>query len=139
MQTTIFKNENKVSTEEVLKIFNKHLQKDYEVPNNEIEELTEIMAKNPVDKFIISEKPTDPVMQGDILIWAEGTEEYRLNFPKVTNLVPTTKMVLQEDDSITGDHELVTLKNAKFILGIFIFSHIKLYFFFIHHFKSQRF
>jgi hypothetical protein len=116
MQTTIFKNENKVSTDEVLKIFNKELKESFTVKKSEIEELTDIMAKNPVDKFIITEKPTNPVMQGDILIWSEETNEYKENFPLVKDLQATTRLVLQDDDSLTGDHELVPLKGAKFTL-----------------------
>ena len=118
MKATIFRNEDKVSTDEVLKIFNKTLKEDYikDVTKSEIEQLTDIVSKNPVDKFFISKKPDCPVMQGDLLIWAEGTKEYEINYPRVSNLQVTTKMALQEDDSITGDHELVTLKNAKFTL-----------------------
>ena len=114
--TTVFRNENKISTEEVLKIFNKTLKEDYIIEKSEIEQLTDIAAKNPVDKFFIAEKPDCPVMQGDLLIWAEGTEEFERNYPLVTDLQETTKMALQEDDSITGDHELVPLKNSKFTL-----------------------
>ena len=116
MQTTIFKNENKVSTAEVIKIFNKELKENFTVKKSEIEELTDIMAKNPVDKFIIAEKPTNPVMQGDILIWSEETNEYKENFPLVKDLQTTTRLVLQDDDSLTGDHELVPLKGSKFTL-----------------------
>ena len=116
MQTTIYRNEERATTQEVLKTFNKTLKSDYKLQRSEIEELTEIYAKNPVDKFIVSEKPENVVMQGDLLIWSELTDEFKENFPKVTNLTATSKMALQDDDSITGDHELVTLKNAKFTL-----------------------
>ena len=68
------------------------------------------------DKFVISEQPTTLVRQGDILIWSEKTEEYKENFPTVKNLQTTTRMALQDGDSITGDHELVPLKGAKFTL-----------------------
>ena len=130
MQTTIFKNENRVSTEEVLKIFNQELKENFTVKKSEIEELTDIMAKNPVDKFIISEKPTNPVMQGDILIWSDETEEYKENYPKVTELQSTSRLVLQDDDSLTGDHELVPLKGAKYTLktGKFVPSLLKEHF-----------
>ena len=113
---TVFRNENKVSTEEVLKIFNKTLKENYEIKKSDIEQLTDIAAKNPVDKFFISKKPDCPVMQGDLLIWAEGTAEFEANFPLVTDLEQTTNMALQEDDSITGDHELVPLKGSVFTL-----------------------
>ena len=44
------------------------------------------------------------------------TDEFKREFPRVKNLTSTSRMVLQDDDSITGDHELVPLKNAKFTL-----------------------
>ena len=116
MQTTIFRNENKVSTEEVLNIFTQTLKTTELFEKSEIEELSDIVAKNPTDKFIISEKPNVPVMQGDLLIWSDLTNEYKKEFPRVKNLAPTSRMVLQDDDSITGDHELVPLKNAKYTL-----------------------
>lgn len=116
MEATIFKNENKVSTEEVLELFTQSLKNTNLFAKSEIEELTDIAAKNPVDKFIISEKPDAVVMQGDLLIWSDLTKEFKQEFPRVKDLQPTTRMVLQDNDSITGDHELVTLKNAKFTL-----------------------
>lgn len=127
MKTAVFRNELKVSTEEVLKIFNKTLEKNYNISKSEIEQLTDIAAKNPVDKFFISERPDCPVMQGDLLIWAEGTAEFNSNFPLIKDLKETTSMALQEDDSITGDHELVPLKGSKFSLkkGKFIPSILK--------------
>lgn len=116
MQTTIFRNENKVSNEEVLSLFTQTL-KDVELfKKSEIEELSDIVAKNPADKFIISEKPNVPVMQGDLLIWSDITDEFKREFPRVYSLTPTTRMVLQDDDSITGDHELVPLRHSKFTL-----------------------
>ena len=114
--TTIFRNENKVSNEEVLNLFTQTLETAELFEKSEIEELADIMAKNPVDKFIVSEKPDVPVMQGDLLIWSDITDEYKKEFPRVKELTPTSRLVLQEDDSITGDHELVPLKNAKFTL-----------------------
>lgn len=122
MTTTILENktlENKtkeMSFEKFLETFTKTIEKTSTVNRSEIEELTEIMAKNPVDKFVISEQPTTLVRQGDILIWSEKTEEYKENFPTVKNLQTTTRMALQDGDSITGDHELVPLKGAKFTL-----------------------
>lgn len=123
MTTTILENRTlknqakEMSYEDFLKSFTKTLiEKAPDMKKIEINELTNIMAKNPVDKFIISEQPTTLVRQGDILIWSELTDEYKENFPKVKDLAPTTRMALQEGDSITGDHELVTLKGAKFTL-----------------------
>lgn len=116
MQTTIFKNEEKLSTDEVLEVFRRTLENNFSFEKSEIEELSDIAAKNPVDKFIVSELPNVEVMQGDILIWSELTDEYKENFPNVTNIQPTTRMVLQEGDSMTGDHQLIPLKGAKYTL-----------------------
>ena len=116
MQTVIFQNTDKVSTKDVLSTFTKNLE-DMEVfKKSEIEELTDILAKNPVDKFIISTTPKEVCMQGDLLIWSELTKEYKENFPKVTELKITDKMALQDGDSLTGDHRLVPLKGAHFTL-----------------------
>ena len=116
MKTTIFRNENKVSNEEVLSLFTRTLENIYLFKKSEIEELSDIVAKNPADKFIVSEKPSVPVMQGDLLIWSDLTDEYKREFPRVFELEATSRMVLQDDDSITGDHELVPLKRAKYTL-----------------------
>ena len=114
MTTTIL--ERKIETEELsmsefLSRFRDTLETTYK-RQSEIEELTELMAKNPVDKFVITEKPDVAVCQGDIIIWSELTDEFKENYPKIRNLKVSNSMVLQEDDSITGDHELVALKNA---------------------------
>ena len=116
MSTIILERQKQTSYDELLKSFETCLEKTKAFEKSEIEELTDIQAKNPVDKLIISQLPTDVVMQGDLLIWSELTDKYKENIDKITNLQETTKMALQEDDSITGDHELVTLKNAKFTL-----------------------
>ena len=116
MQTTIFRNEEKMDFSEVLKRFERTLTKTPSFKKSEIEELVDIAAKNPVDKFIVSELPNVPTMQGDILLWSELTDEYKENIEKVKDLKETTKLVLQDDDSITGDHELVPLKNSKYTL-----------------------
>ena len=116
MQTTIFRNENQVSTEEVLNLFTQTLETTNLFEKSEIEELSDIVAKNPADKFIVSEKPDVPVMQGDLLIWSDITDEFKREFPRVKELATTSRMVLQDDDSITGDHELVPLRNAKYTL-----------------------
>lgn len=114
--TTIFRNENQISTEEVLSLFTRTLETADLFEKSEIEELSDIVAKNPADKFIVSVKPEVPVMQGDLLIWSDITDEYKKEFPRVRDLAPTSRMVLQDDDSITGDHELVPLRNAKYTL-----------------------
>lgn len=122
MKTTILeKNKEQLSTAEFLEKFRTELETTFN-RKSEIEELTDLMAKNPVDKFIISEKPEVPVCQGDLLIWSELTDEFKENFKKVTITGSADNNVLQEDDSITGDHELVPLSNAKYTLetGTFI-------------------
>lgn len=116
MQTTVFKNEEQISTSEVLKRFRETLEKTYAVEKSEIELLTEIAAKNPVDKFIIYKNPNDFMRQGDILIWPENSPEYKANISKVENLVETKRMVLQEGDSMTGDHELIPVSTAQYTL-----------------------
>ena len=116
LNTTIFRNEDKVSTEEVLSLFTQTLETAELFEKSEIEELSDIVAKNPADKFIVSVKPDVPVMQGDLLIWSDLTDEYKKEFPRVKDLTPTSRMVLQDDDSITGDHELVPLRSANYTL-----------------------
>lgn len=116
MEATIFRNEEDVSTDEVLKRFTETLEKTYSVEKSEIELLTDIAAKNPVDKFIISEMPTEAMRQGDILIWSELSDEYKENISKVRYLQETDRLVLQEGDSMTGDHELVPVSTAKYTL-----------------------
>ena len=116
LNTTIFRNEEKVSTEEVLNLFTQTLETTELFEKSEIEELSDIVAKSPADKFIVSVKPDVPVMQGDLLIWSDLTDEYKKEFPRVKDLTPTTRMVLQDDDSITGDHELVPLSTANYTL-----------------------
>lgn len=115
MTTTILERKQEsqeLSMNDFLNRFRDTLETTYQ-RQNEIEELTELMAKNPVDKFVITEKPTVPVYQGDIIIWSELTKEFKENYSKVQNLKATDSTILQEDDSITGDHELVPLQGAK--------------------------
>lgn len=116
MQTTVFRNEEKISTDKVLEKFVQTLEETYAVEKSEIELLTDIAAKNPTDIFIISEMPTEAMRQGDILIWSELTDEYQENIGKVGNLVKTDRMILQDGDSVTGDHELVPVSTAKYTL-----------------------
>lgn len=116
MQTTVFRNEEQISTNEVLKKFVETLEKNYEVERSEIEELTDIASKNPVDKFIIAEMPDEPVRQGDILIWSELTDEYKENIQTVYDLEDTKRMILQDGDSMTGDHELIPVSGARFTI-----------------------
>jgi hypothetical protein len=114
--TVIFRNEEKVSNEEVVKLFTQTLEDSETFEKSEIEELSDIVSKSCIDKFIVYTKPEVVSMQGDLLIWSDSTEEYKREFPRVTDLEVTSRMALQDDDSITGDHCLVPLKNAKFTL-----------------------
>ena len=114
--TVIFRNENKVSNDEIVKLFSQTLRESESFEKSEIEELSDIVSKSCIDKFIVYTEPEVVSMQGDLLIWSELTESYKREFPRVENLKPTNRMVLQDDDSITGDHELVPLRNSKFTL-----------------------
>lgn len=116
MQTTVFRNEEQISTKEVLEKFVETLESSYEIERNEIDELTDIVAKNPTDKFIIAEMPDQPVRQGDILIWSELTDEYKESLRTIKDLKETTRMILQDGDSITGDHELIPISGAHFTM-----------------------
>jgi hypothetical protein len=115
-ETVIFKNEDRVSLEEVVKLFSKTLEDSDTFKKSEIEELTDIVSKSCIDKFIVYTKPEVVSMQGDLLIWADSTSGYKREFPRVSELTRTDSMALQEGDSMTGDHCLVPLKNAKFTL-----------------------
>lgn len=117
MSTIILEKEKNLNNySELLKSFERCLEKTKTFKKSEIEELTLIQAKNPVDKLIISQTPKEVIMQGDLLIWSELTEKYKENINLVSDLQEATSMALQEDDSLTGDHRLVTLENAKYTL-----------------------
>ena len=111
--TKIFRNEEKLETSEVVSLFKKTISETGNYEKSEIEQLAEAYAKNPVDKFIISEKVDVEVAQGDILLWAEGTTMYNENIGTLTNLKKTSRTVLQEGDSMTGDHRIVTIPNTN--------------------------
>ena len=118
MTTTVFKNEEKVSTKEVLDTFRKRLENDYEksFDKSEIEQLVDIASKNPTDKFVVTDYPDTLVMQGDLLIWSNLTSEYREALKTLSDLKPTKNMILQETDSITGDHRLILLPETDYTL-----------------------
>lgn len=124
---TIFRNEEKLATEKVVDIFKTKLSEANLYEQSEIEQLAEDFAKNPADKFIITEALDVEAAQGDILIWAKGTSMYEQNFKNLRNLKKTTRMVLQEGDSITGDHRVVPLKGSKLTVkeGSFIPEFLK--------------
>lgn len=111
--TTIFRNEEKMTQEQVLDLFKKSMEATKVYEASEIEQLADAYAKNPVDKFIISEKLDVEAAQGDILIWAKGTTMYNENFKNLKNLKKTNRMVLQDGDSMTGDHRIVTISGTK--------------------------
>ena len=118
MTTTVFKNQENISTKNVIETFRQKLIKDYEksFSKSEIENLVEIAAKNPTDKFVVTDYPDVEVMQGDILIWSSLTDEYQEIRPLVTAIEETERLVLQDGDSMTGDHRLIPLKNSTYTL-----------------------
>ena len=111
--TTIFRNEEKISTKDVLNLFRQHMEQTEIFEKSEIEQLADAYAKNPSDKFIVSESLDVEAAQGDILIWAKGTTMYEQNFKNLRELKETRRMVLQEGDSMTGDHRIVTIPNTN--------------------------
>lgn len=115
MTTTVFKNEQKISTQEVINEFRKHLEKDHSeaFEKSEIESLVEIASKNPTDIFTIKDCPNSVVPQGDILIYSSLTNWFKEVRPIITNLTETTRTVLQDGDSMTGDHRLIPLSNSN--------------------------
>lgn len=120
---TVFRNEEKAGLGEVLGRLRMSLESNTEVyKKDDIDLLVTLYAKNPVDKFIISNFPTVEIAQGDVLIWAKGTSMYNENFPKLKDLHETKSLTLQPNDSITGDHKIVLLKNTeiKIMEGYFI-------------------
>ena len=114
--TVIFRNEEKMNIEEVVQLFERTLENSETFEKSEIEELSEIVSKSCIDKFIVYTKPDVVSMQGDLLIWSDATEDFKREFPRVKDLASTSRMALQDGDSLTGDHCLVPLKNAKFTL-----------------------
>ena len=127
MEMTVFRKEEPVKTSEVLQVFKQSLEERHAVPKSEIEELCDIVSKNPTDKFIISEKPDAVVMQGDILIWSDICDEFKESFSRIQQGDISSTLVLQKTDSLTGDHRLIpvpsahyTLKDGKFIPSFII-------------------
>ena len=118
MGTTIFRNPQSLKEEEVLQKFEQTLKTNGNFSKSEIEQLVDCYAKNPVDKFIVSDKDLEETFgrQGDILFWSEDSEMYKKEIKNVHSLVKTKKLVLQKDDSITGDHRLVPLNDSRFTL-----------------------
>lgn len=118
MTTTIFRNRENVGMDEVLTNFTTALKESELYNDSEIEMLSEIYAKNPVDKFIVSGdvEATDDSCQGDIIVLAEGTNMYNEVLPRIKNLKPTNRLVLQEGDSITGDHRIIPAEGSNYTI-----------------------
>lgn len=118
MKTTVFRNPEKVTLAEVTEHFKKSLNEEYTdvFSKSEIEQLVDAVAKNPTDKYIITEKQDVISAQGDILFWSDATDFYKEVVPTVTELQSTDRLVLQDGDSMTGDHRLIPLKGSKYTL-----------------------
>ena len=114
METKIFRNPEKLNIEEVINVFENDLNTRDDFSRTEIEELVDIYAKNPVDKFVIADELTYNAAQGDILIFAEATDFYKEHIKQIKNLKKTDRLVLQEGDSFTGDHRIVPLKDSNY-------------------------
>ena len=116
MTITIFRNEEGINLQEVVNRFKSSLIDKKSFKKDEVEVLVNLFAKNPVDKFIVSEFPDVEVAQGDILIWPKGTDMYNDYINDIKNLKPTESMILQQSDSITGDHKVIPLNNSNLTL-----------------------
>lgn len=116
MRTTIFRNDLQLETTEVIDLFKKEISAFDVIPQNEAEELIETYRKYPTERFVISEQPSCEGGQGDICIFAEGTPMYNQIVPSMKNLVPTDNLVLQETDSLTGDHKVFTVEGSEYTM-----------------------
>ena len=118
METTIFRNPEKLAINEVIEVFKDSLKGTEAFEASDIEALAETYAKNPVDKFIITETLTgaNGAAQGDIMIIGEKTDLYKQHIATIKNLQKTDRLVLQEGDSMTGDHRLVPMEGSKYTI-----------------------
>lgn len=118
METTIFRNTENLGINEVIEVFKSSLAEKEEFEASDIEALAEQYAKNPVDKFIITEALTgaNGAAQGDIMIIGEHTNLYKQHIATIKNLQKTDRLVLQEGDSMTGDHRLVPMEGSKYTI-----------------------
>lgn len=116
MGTVIFRNSQNLNEKEVLSKFESTLKENDNFKKSEIEQLVDAYAKNPVDKFIVSDEDLMETFgrQGDILFWPENSEMYKKEIKGVHSLVKTERLVLQPNDSITGDHRVVPLPNSNY-------------------------
>ena len=114
METVIFRNTEKEDMANILDRFKHSTEEAYqEEEQSDIDLLSELYAKNPVDKFIVASFPDVEIAQGDILIWAEGTPMYNENINRLKNLHETDSRILQDHDTLTGDHKVVSLPNSN--------------------------
>ena len=118
MKTTIFRNPENLEVTKVIDLFKDSLEKSDVFSESEIELLAETYAKNPVDKFIVAEElsGSDDACQGDIIVLAEKTNMYQENYPRVKGWKETDRLVLQEGDSITGDHRIIPAEGSNFTI-----------------------
>ena len=116
METTIFRNPEKLGINEVIEVFKDSLTETGAFSTSDIEALAETYAKNPVDKFIITETLTgaNGAAQGDIMILGEKTDLYKEHYATIKGLQKTDRLVLQEGDSMTGDHRLIPMEGSKY-------------------------
>jgi hypothetical protein len=120
MKTTIFRNPENLEVQEVTSIFKDSLVESEGFDDTEVEMLAETYAKNPTDKFIISDdfEATDDACQGDIIIVPEHTNMYQENITRVKNLEKTDRLVLQEGDSMTGDHRIIPSEGSHYTMEV---------------------
>ena len=116
METTIFRNPEKLAINEVIEVFKDSLAETGVFSQSDIEALAETYAKNPVYKFIITETLTgaNGAAQGDIMILGENTNLYKDHYSSIRNLQKTDRLILQEGDSMTGDHRLIPMEGSKY-------------------------
>jgi len=132
MGTTIFRNEQNLGTNDVLKLFSSTLQQTELYTKSEIEDLADIYSKNIVDKFIVTDEDGLEETfgrQGDILFWKKGSEMYKQEYKRVRNLKVTDRTVLQPDDSMTGDHRFIPVQGSTYTIkeGTFYPSFLEKY------------
>lgn len=90
---------NKVSETDVLK--------------GQMESLAEMFAKNPTDNFTIAENPTTEVYQGDIIIWAKGTDMYNKYISTFKERGKAQNNNLQKGSATTGNHEVCFMHGSN--------------------------
>lgn len=110
--TVQFKNTDKLTSEEVLSLYNAKV-KEVKTFKNDVQELVNLYAKNPSDNFMITDTPKTEVFQGDIMIMAKGTDMYNNYIKSFKSSGETEERNLQEGKAVTGDHTVASFKDAK--------------------------